>query len=224
MRSKPSSSTIVMWVLSLTVALFIWLFSIRGGSFTVRIPVAVNYIIDAESVVLGNPPESVTVAFTADGLSMLGFQLTGRAGRLAVNADLRGLSADDPEQTTVIVFDGTLLESPSMSVNASGFMPASAEVSLDRVDHRALPVALVSRPSPSRYMSVHLRQPSVRVSGPASVIGLMDSVHTSTASSSIRMDQQVALDLPDGVEAEVTAVVARLRNPAPVVPSVRRAY
>lgn len=206
------------------MALFIWLFSVRGEAFLVSIPVAVNYIIAEEAVFLVSPPESVTVSFEADGLSMLGFQLLGRAKDLSVKVDLSGLPSDNPGVTTRIVFDGTHLEDSPLGVTASGFTPASADISLDRIHYRILPVAVVSEPTPSRYMSVHLRQPTVRISGPASLLSRMDSVRTSTASSSIRMDQQVALELPEGIQADGATAVARLRNPVPVVPGIRRAY
>ncbi|MFO7627609.1 MAG: hypothetical protein R6V62_10145 [Candidatus Fermentibacteraceae bacterium] len=224
LRSKPSSSTVVRWGLSLTVAVFIWLFSIRGVEFTVSLPVEVTYATGEDAVVLGNPPESIMVEFEADGLSMLGFQLIGKPDGLSMVVDLRGFSPDSPGITKQIILKDDLFESLPLMVRAEAFEPSLIEFSLDRVGSRVLPVAVVSGPVPARYMSTSLRKSHVRVTGPASVLLSIDSVHTEPVSSAVRMEQQTALALPGGVYSDETAAVTHLRNPVPVVPGVRRAY
>jgi hypothetical protein len=214
----------VRWGLSLTVALFIWLFSLRGVEFKVSLPVALTFDTGENAVVLGNPPDTVLVEFEADGLSMLGFQLFGKPGGLNMVVDLIGFSPDSPETVKQIVLREDLFESLPLMVRAEGFEPALIEISLDRVSSRVLPVAVVSRPVPSRYMSTSLRQPHVRVTGPASVLLSIDSVHTEPVSSTVRMEQQTALALPGGVYSDDAGAVTRLRNPVPVVPMVRRVY
>jgi len=214
----------VRWGLALTVALFIWLFSLRGVGFTVNLPVAVTYATSEEAVVLGNPAESVTVEFQADGLSMLGFQLLGKPAGLRMVVDLRGLSPDSPGVARQVVMREELFESLPLMVRAGGFDPPLIELSLDRVGSRVLPVAVVSTPVPARYMSTSIRRSRVRVTGPASVLLAIDSIRTEPVSSDVRMEQQTALALPRGVYSDETAAVTRLRNPVPVVPGVRRAY
>lgn len=206
------------------MAVFIWLFSIRGVEFTVTLPVAVAYATDEDAVVLGNPPESIMVEFEADGLSMLGFQLFGRPDGLRMIVDLGDFSPDSPGVAKQIILKEDLFESLPLMVRAIGFEPTLLELSLDRVSSRVLPIAVVSRPVPARYMSTSLRQSHVRVTGPASVLLAMDSVRTAPVSSTVRMEQQTALALPGGVYSEETAAVTRLRNPVPVVPGIRRAY
>lgn len=224
LRSKHSSSTGVRWGLSLTVALFIWLFSIRGVEFTVSLPVWVTYATGEDAVVLGDPPESVLVAFGADGLSMLGFQLFGKPGGLRMVVDLGSFSPDSPWIAKQITLKDDLFASLPLMVRAEGFEPPLIELSLDRVSSRVLPVAVVSSPLPARYMSTSIRQSHVRVTGPASVLLSLDSVRTEPVSSTVRMEQQTALALPGGVYSDQTTAVTRLRNPVPVVPWVRRAY
>lgn len=206
------------------VAVFIWLFSIRGVGFSVRLPVAVEYATAEDAVVLGNPPESVMVEFEADGLSMLGFQLLGKPGGLRIMVDLQAFSPDSPRVSRRIAMREDLFESLPVMVGAEGFEPAAIELSIDRVGSRVLPVAVVSLPVPARYMSTSIRQTHVRVNGPASVLFATDSVRTEPVSSTVRMEQQTVLALPRGVYSDETAAVIRLRNPVPVVPGVRRAY
>lgn len=224
LRSKPSSSFGVRWGLSLTVALLIWLFSIRGVEFTVSLPVGITYVTGEDAVVVGNPPESVIVDFKADGLSMLGFQLFGKTRELGIVVDLGGFSPDSPWIAKQVVLNGDLFEDLPLMVRAEGFEPQLAELALDRIGSRVLPVAVVSNPIPSRYMSTSVRQSHVRVTGPASVLLALDSIQTEPVSSTVRMEQQTALALPGGVYSDETAAVIRLRNPVPVVPGVRRAY
>ncbi len=189
-----------------------------------NLPVAVTYATSEEAVVLGNPAESVTVEFQADGLSMLGFQLLGKPAGLRMVVDLRGLSPDSPGVARQVVMREELFESLPLMVRAGGFEPSLIELSLDRVGSRVLPVAVVSTPVPARYMSTSIRRSRVRVTGPASVLLAIDSIRTEPVSSDVRMEQQTALALPRGVYSDETAAVTRLRNPVPVVPGVRRAY
>lgn len=206
------------------MAVFIWLFSIRGVEFAVILPVAVEYATSELAVVLGNPPDSIMVEFEADGLSMLGFQLFGRPDGLRMIVDLRGFSPDSPGVSRQIILKEDLFGSLPLMVRAKGFEPSLLELSLDRVYSRVLPVAVVSGPVPARYMSTSLRLTHVRVTGPASVLLAMDSVRTEPVSSAVRMEQQTALALPEGVYSEENATVTRLRNPVPVVPGIRRVY
>ncbi len=206
------------------MALFIWMFSIRGVSFLVTIPVGVTYVTDEGTVALGTPAESVMTVVQADGLNMLAFQLFGRPKNLEMVVDLTGFPPDSPGVMNRIVCDGSLIRSIPLSVNPVEFNPPALDIALDRMHYRVLPVSVVSEPAPSRYMSVSLRQSHVRVMGPASVLNSMDSVFTEPVSSTVRMEQQTALALPEGVESEDAAVTARLRNPVPVVPGNRRAY
>jgi len=90
----------------------------------VNLPVAVTYATSEEAVVLGNPAESVTVEFQADGLSMLGFQLLGKPAGLRMVVDLRGLSPDSPGVARQVVMREELFESLPLMVRAGGFEPS----------------------------------------------------------------------------------------------------
>lgn len=204
--------------------MFIWLFSIRGVEFAVNLPVPVEYVTAGDAVVLGNPPDSIMVRFEADGLSMLGFQLLGKPGRLRMVVDLEGFSPDSPWSARQVLMREDLFDNLPLMVRAGGFEPASIDLSIDRTGSRVLPVAVVSLPVPARYMSCSLRQKSVRVTGPASLLLTIDSVRTEPVSSAVRMEQQASLALPHGVYSDETVAVTRLRNPVPVVPGVQRAY
>lgn len=212
-----------MWGLSLLVALFIWVFSIRAETFSVTIPVPVRCLTAQGVMLVGHPPDTVSVTFQGDGLEMLGFQLLGKPGDLEVIVDLRSVPPDSlgPLQ---IPYVEAMLRDPQSRVRVESFQPARAELSIDILFDRVLPVAVVSHPVPSRYMSVSLRQPRVRLTGPASVLLSMDSASTAPVSSDVRMEQRAELDLPEGVQTEGGAVTVRLRNPVPVVQGVGRAY
>jgi hypothetical protein len=212
-----------MWGLSLMVALFIWVFSIRAESFRVTIPVPVRCLTAQGVVLVGRPPDTVSVTFHGDGLELLRFQLLGKPRDMEVIVDLRSVPPDSLGPVEIPYADA-MLGDPQARAMVESFQPARVQMSIDILYDRVLPVAVVSHPVPARYMSVSLRQPQVRLTGPASVLLSMDSAYTAPVSSDVRMEQQAVLDLPDGVRADPGTVTARLRNPVPVVQGVQRAY
>ncbi len=209
--------------LSLAVAVAIWAFSIQTEIFSVTVPVPVVFRIAREADLVGHPPDTVAVTFRKGGLEMLGFQLSGSPRDLEVRVNLTSLTPDSLE-SLLILFSDSMLSDPRHRTGMVSFQPSIVELAMDVHQDRVLPVAVVSHPVPARYMSVFLRRPHVTVNGPASVLASMDSAYTVPISSDVRIEQQVELDLPVGVNSDAGTVPVRLRNPVPVVQGVRRAY
>lgn len=184
--------------IAVLIGILIWISAIDQEMFPVeyRLPVSVN--IPEGYMILSTSADSAVVRYTGSGWRMLSFQIRSR---------LSGISKEfvPLEGGKLPLVSNILLTSPSLEpetqVELSQVIPEQISIRVDTVITRYLPVAPVfSDGIPARFRHVSVYPARVSVSGPASVITLLDSIRTDSVFPGLE-PHSASLALPAGMVA-----------------------
>lgn len=214
--------SLLQWGLALVVSLMLWIAAIGEREFSVVhvLPVAPPELPAGLTVLLPSGTDSVRVAYSGSGVSVLWDQITGRPEfiRLLYSvptqpveypyAVSRGLAGEE------VVFTGRTYG----ALGATTFSPASVSMTIDREVTRRVPVKVMSLNGlPERYYWQCPSQDSVSVTGAASLVMRIDSCRTEGIQPDVG-DQTAGLLAGPGVErCYPMSVSAALVAPVPVV-------
>ncbi len=169
-------------VLPVAFAVFLWVFAIRERPFEVAVRVQVRppMLPDSLTFVTGSLLDSVTVLFAGRGAPVLLDQFGGRPSAVVLpltGADLLAL----PAELTVTLSCASLQWSGRAYENLQpvSFDPPTVTLPIDRRTEAVLPVRVETAGGiPGRFLHQAAEPGFVTLSGPGSVLAVMDSVGT----------------------------------------------
>ncbi len=184
--------------IAVLLGILIWISAIDQEMFPVeyRLPVSVN--IPEEYMILSTSADSATVRYTGSGWRMLSFQIGNRIS--GISREFVPLEGGKLPLVSNILLTSPSLE-PEAQIELSQVLPEQISIRVDTVITRNLPVAPVfSDGIPARFRHVNVDPARVSVSGPASVVSLMDSIRTDSVFPGIE-PHSASLALPAGMVA-----------------------
>jgi hypothetical protein len=218
---KPGPGGVLTTLLSVLIAVVLWVVAINRHGFEVSItvPLVPPMLPDSLVIVEGTFPESIDVVFSGDGARVLLDQLAGRPAAAGVPFDSSGglteLPAPIAHRVTPldIVWAGRPFETLSMSATDPGLV----EYGIDRIESRILPVRVSTRGSvPARFYWRHTSPSEVLVTCAASTLEALDSISTEPV---LPGQPDILLDIESGgavIATDPPAVSTRLVRPVPV--------
>lgn len=185
-RTHSVLSPRLLTVISITIAVILWIIAISDHKFTIsmKLPVVYPELMDANFLILNEvSTESVTVSFTGSGAGVLIEQYF----RHPVAVTLMELTPSSgnmfPQHLTHRFQDMDIIYSgkPFYVLQSSAFNPATIDFRIDMHSSRKIPVKVLAQGSiPERYFFQSLDTDSITLFGAASVLQIMDSVSTSS--------------------------------------------
>ncbi len=163
-------------VLALLVGTLIWGAAIDDESFSVEVELPLILETADGYVILGNYKDSVLVKLNGFGLDMLNHQIGSPLTRISRSVQISGTQSFPADITLKLTATDV---HPRGSVVVSRLEPDQVSLSIDTVISRRLPVSVLSSDEvPARFRFVSVEPGHVTVTGPSSVVLLMDSVTT----------------------------------------------
>ncbi|MCD4709095.1 MAG: hypothetical protein K8S62_15340 [Candidatus Sabulitectum sp.] len=163
-------------VLALLVGILIWGSAIDKENFCIETRLPLVLEVADGYVVMGDYKDSVLVKLNGSGLDMLSHQISSSLSLISRNVQITG-TQDFPASITLRL--GASDVHPLGSVVVSQLEPDQISFFVDTVISRELPVSvLFSDEIPTRFRFVSVEPGCITVTGPSSVILLMDSVTT----------------------------------------------
>lgn len=169
-------------VLSILVALAVWIAAIESRTFKVetRLPVMPPDLPDSFVISGTLDPESVTATFSGSGAGILAGQISGRP--LAVGTRIDSLPYRDLPLNAVLTLAPDMMAwrgRPFTPPAEVSFNPPSVVCTIDRLASDTLPVKVMAAGSvPARYFWAASEPDRVTVIGPSGAIALADSART----------------------------------------------
>lgn len=169
-------------MLALLVGTLIWGAAIDDEAFSVEVGLPLVLEAADRYVVLGDRRDSVMVKLTGSGLEMLSHQISFPLSRINRSVQVSGIQSF-PANITLGLRTSDI--HPQGSVVVSGLIPDHITFTIDTVISRELPVSVLSSDGiPFRFRFVSVEPDCITVTGPSSIVLLMDSVATEAVSIS----------------------------------------
>lgn len=218
---KPGPGGILTALLSVLIAVVLWVVAINGHTFEVAItvPLVPPMLPDSLVIVDGTFPDSIEVVFTGNGARVLLDQLAGRPAAAGIPFDSSGSRTGLPALISHrvapldIIWEGRPFEALSMSPAGPGLVGYR----IDRIESRVLPVRVSARGTvPARYYWRHTAPSEVLVTCAGSTLEALDSISTEPV---LPGQPDILLDIESGgavIATDPPAVSTRLVRPVPV--------
>ncbi|MCK5131356.1 MAG: hypothetical protein KAR40_04315 [Candidatus Sabulitectum sp.] len=169
-------------VLALLVGTLIWGAAIDDEAFSVEVELPLVLEAAEGYVVLGDRSDSVMVKLTGSGLEMLSHQISFPLSGINRSVQISGIQSF-PASITLGLRTSDI--HPQGSVVVSRLIPDHITFTIDTVISRELPVSVLSSDGiPFRFRFVSVEPDCITVTGPSSIVLLMDSVATEAVSIS----------------------------------------
>ena len=222
MRRDARPGRWLPWVFSLVLSLVLWIVAIQDRTFTItsRLPVDPPSLPQDLMLVGDIEAESVTVDFSGRGAQVLWDQVFRNPSSVRpgeINPDNTAGYPQDFNYSfseTDVVYGGTRPGALAPEL----FNPAGMRMEIDRKATREIPVSVpLEGDIPGRFMWPILSTCSVNITGAASIVMMMDSVHTEAVMPGEEASR-VGIVLPQGISGSTPQIIsASFVPPVPVV-------
>lgn len=163
-------------ILALLIGTLVWGVAIDDEVFSMIVKVPLHLEAANGYVVLENPIDSVRVKLNGSGLEMLNHQLTTQLARISRNIQVSQVHTF-PADLSLELEAADIY--PLSSLTVSQLIPSRIPFTIDTLVSRKLPISITSSTKlPARFVFVSAEPSYVTVTGPSSIVLLMDSLAT----------------------------------------------